>query len=41
MSTMDFQLEHIGYLTDNIERTARHFELLGYHQGETVTDDRQ
>lgn len=41
MSTMDFQLEHIGYLTDNIERTAQQFELLGYLQGETVNDDRQ
>ena len=36
MSTVDFQLEHIGYLTDDIDRTARQFELLGYHQGELV-----
>lgn len=27
---MDFELEHIGYLTDDIDRTARQFELLGY-----------
>ena len=41
MSTMDFQLDHIGYLTDDIGRTAQLFELLGYQQGDTVDDDRQ
>lgn len=38
---MDFELEHIGYLTDDIDRTARQFEFLGYQRGTTVDDDRQ
>lgn len=39
---MDFQLEHIGYLTDDINRTVHQFEFLGYQQqGKTVNDDRQ
>lgn len=41
MNTMDFQLEHIGYLTGDLDSTARQFELLGYHKDATVNDDRQ
>ncbi len=41
MNAMDFLLEHIGYLTDDIAQTARQFELLGYHKDKIVNDDRQ
>ena len=38
---MDLKLEHIGYITDNIDATAAAFRQLGYEQSETVCDDTQ
>ena len=38
---MECQLEHIGYLTDNIVKTAESFCLLGYEADEIVNDDVQ
>lgn len=36
-----FTLDHIGYLTDNINNTAKTFGLLGYVAGDIVNDDTQ
>ena len=38
---MDCQLEHIGYVTDDIAKTAASFRLLGYEAGDIVQDDTQ
>ena len=38
---MDCQLEHVGYVTDDIAKTAEAFRLLGYEAGEIVNDDTQ
>ena len=38
---MDCQLEHIGYVTDDIAKTAASFRLLGYVAGDIVSDDTQ
>ena len=34
-------LDHIGYITDDITKTAESFRLLGYEAGKTVNDDTQ
>lgn len=34
-------MDHIGYVTKNIEKTAATFTLLGYEAGEIVNDDTQ
>lgn len=36
---MKCQLEHIGYVTDDISKTAASFRLLGYEAGAIVNDD--
>jgi len=37
-----FKIEHIGYLTDNIEETIKVFAPLGFRQvGDVVNDDTQ
>lgn len=38
---MEFAIEHIGYVTKNIERTAESFRILGYSAEIIVNDDRQ
>ena len=38
---MDCQLEHIGYITDDIAKTAESFRLLGYEVRDIVNDDTQ
>ena len=38
---MDCTLEHIGYITDNIVKTAEAFLLLGYKADVVVNDDTQ
>lgn len=38
---MECQLEHIGYLTDDINKTAAFFRLLGYEADEFVNDNVQ
>ena len=38
---MDCILEHIGYITDNIVKTAEAFLLLGYKADVVVNDDTQ
>ena len=38
---MKYSIDHIGYLTGDIEATAKEFERLGYCAGETVNDDTQ
>lgn len=38
---MKCQLEHIGYVTDDISKTAASFRLLGYEAGAIVNDDTQ
>lgn len=38
---MEYKIDHIGYLTGDIQATAREFERLGYEAGETVDDDTQ
>lgn len=38
---MDFQLDHIGYITDEIVKTAESFRMLGYEAGVIVNDDTQ
>lgn len=37
----DFEIEHIGYLTGNIEEAAKAFTVLGYQAEEIVADDTQ
>lgn len=38
---MDCQLNHIGYITDDIVKTAENFRMLGYEVGIIVNDDTQ
>jgi len=38
---MDFKIEHIGYITKNIEKTAETFKVLGYSAEDIVNDDTQ
>lgn len=38
---MNYELDHIGYITDNIAQTADAFRLLGYVAGCVVEDDNQ
>ena len=38
---MDFRIEHIGYVTKNIEKTAETFKILGYSSETVVNDDTQ
>lgn len=38
---MDCQLNHIGYVTDDIAKTAENFRMLGYEVGNIVNDDTQ
>ena len=38
---MEFRIEHIGYVTKNIERTAETFRILGYSAEAVVNDDTQ
>ena len=38
---MDCILEHIGYITDNIVKTAESFLLLGYKADAVINDDTQ
>ena len=38
---MEFAIEHIGYVTRNIERTTETFKILGYSAEEIVNDDTQ
>ena len=38
---MDFTIEHIGYITKSIEKTAETFALLGYVAEDVVNDDTQ
>ena len=38
---MNCTLEHVGYLTDDITKTAEAFRLLGYQSDEIVDDDTQ
>lgn len=36
-----YRIHHIGYLTGDINNTAKAFELLGYSAGETIADNTQ
>ena len=38
---MDFTIEHIGYITKSIEKTAETFTLLGYVAEDIVNEDTQ
>ena len=38
---MDFKIEHIGYITKSIEKTAETFKVLGYTAEDIVNDDTQ
>ena len=38
---MEFAIEHIGYVTKNIEKTAEAFKILGYSSEVVVNDDTQ
>ena len=38
---MEFTIEHIGYVTRNIEKTADTFKILGYSSETVVNDDTQ
>ena len=38
---MDFTIEHIGYITKSIEKTAETFALFGYVTEDIVNDDTQ
>ena len=38
---MNCTLEHVGYLTDNIAKTAEAFRFLGYQCDDIVNDDTQ
>lgn len=38
---MDFAIEHIGYITKCIEKTAETFKAFGYVAGNIVDDDTQ
>ena len=39
--SMDYSIEHIGYVTKNIEKTAETFKVFGYQAGPIVDDDTQ
>lgn len=38
---MKCELEHIGYVTDDIAKTAASFQLLGYEADKIINDDTQ
>ena len=38
---MEFAIDHIGYVTKNIEKSAESFTILGYSAEEVVNDDTQ
>ena len=38
---MDFKIEHIGYITKSIEKTAETFKVLGYTAEDIVNDNTQ
>ena len=38
---IDFRIEHVGYVTKNIEKTADTFKILGYFSETVVNDDTQ
>lgn len=38
---IDCKVEHIGYVTKNIEKTAATFSIFGYVAGDIVSDDTQ
>ena len=38
---MDFTIEHIGYITKSIEKTAETFKIFGYVAEDIVNDDTQ
>ena len=38
---MNFTIEHIGYITKSIEKTAETFKVLGYVAEDIVNDDTQ
>ena len=38
---MDFTIEHVGYITKSIEKTAETFKVLGYVAEDIVNDDTQ
>ncbi len=38
---MDFKIEHIGYITKSIEKTAVTFKVFGYTAEDIVNDDTQ
>ena len=39
--SIDYSIEHIGYVTKNIEKTAETFKVFGYQAGPIVDDDTQ
>ena len=39
--SIDYSIEHIGYVTKNIEKTAETFKVFGYQAGPIVNDDTQ
>jgi methylmalonyl-CoA/ethylmalonyl-CoA epimerase len=38
---MEYAVEHIGYVTKNIEKTAETFKVFGYQAGPIVNDNTQ
>ena len=38
---IDYSVEHIGYVTKNIEKTAETFKVFGYQAEPIVNDDTQ
>lgn len=38
---MKCELEHIGYVTDNIAQTAASFRMMGYEADDIINDDTQ
>ena len=38
---MKYKTDHIGYLTDDIQKTIKTFEIFGYLAGETINDEIQ
>lgn len=38
---MEFMIEHIGYVTKDIEKTVETFKILGYSAEDVVSDDTQ
>ena len=37
---IDYVVEHIGYVTKNIEKTAETFKIFGYQAGPIVDDEK-